>query len=96
MDNDYDRHEREYSRREERRDAEADRWQGGTEARITGLATTQATQGTLIEQLNGRITEMQIQMATLKTQIGVWSAVGGLVGAGVVSAIVFLITGQTK
>lgn len=86
------RQEHAYSEREDRRDEGIGRWQGTTEATIAAQAVILASQATSIQQNSDRITALQIQMATLKTQIGIWSALGGLAGAGVVSVVVGLVT----
>jgi len=94
-----ERQERSYRAREDarnlrQRDDGIERWQGNTEAQITGLAATVAALGTAMDHLQQRLTEMQIEQATIKTRVGTWSALGGLVGAGVVSAIVAVVTGH--
>ena len=88
------RQERSYRAREDQRDEGIERWQGTTEAQITALGATVAALGTAIDHLQQRLTEIQIEQATIKTRVGTWSALGGLVGAGIVSAIVFFVTGQ--
>lgn len=72
-------------------DGSMERWRGGVDATQEAHATALASHGVTVAGMQQQLTAMQIQMATLKTQVGVWSAVGGLIGAGIVSAAVALI-----
>lgn len=68
------------------------RWQGGIDARLE-------EHGRRLDTINGdarlaRETAEQIviQLAVLRTKVAVWASLGGLVGAGVVSGLVALLT----
>lgn len=68
------------------------RWQGGIDARLEEHSRR-------LDAINGdakaaRETAEQIvvQLAVLRTKVAVWASLGGLVGAGVVSGLVALLT----
>lgn len=66
------------------------RWQGQTEAhqaensrRLDGINGS-------IENIQGNIGSMAKDVASLKAKVALWSALGGLLGAGLVSVAVTL------
>lgn len=67
-------------------------WRGRIEERVSG-------QGRKIEEMNGDAKaarkaseQLLIDVAILRTKIAVWSAIGGVTGAGIVSIIVAVVT----
>lgn len=67
------------------------RWQGGVDVRLDSHEKR-------LDVINGdakaaRIAseDTQIQLAVLKTKVAIWSALGGVGGAGVVSLVVQLV-----
>lgn len=46
----------------------------------------------LIVAVQNDVSDIKTNMAILKTKIAVWSSLGGLIGAGVVSAVVAIAT----
>lgn len=70
-----------------------ERWQGGVDARLD-------EHGRRLDTINGdskRAREASekivVEIAVLKTKVAVWSGVGSLVGAGVVTFVVRVVAG---
>ena len=72
---------------------ELSRWQGSVEEQIKGLKERVGDLEDAQKALAKGTVALQVQLASLRTQVGVWSAVGGIVGAGVVSLAVLLLGG---
>lgn len=75
-------------------DPDLERWRGSTEAHIRENSRRLDGINGSISRIEDDIGEMKVQLTTelavLRTKVALWSAIGGLVGAGVVSAVVSL------
>lgn len=73
--------------------AEMYRWQGGVDAKLE-------EHGRRLDTINGDAKRARtaaedtvVQLAVLKTKVAMWASVGSLLGAGIVSALVQLLSG---
>lgn len=70
------------------------RWQGSVEAELQGAKEHISDLEQAQRDSEKDLVALRVQIASLKTQIGVFSAVGGIIGAGVMSLAVLLIGGH--
>jgi hypothetical protein len=70
------------------------RWQGAVETQLNGLEDWVRDLDRKRDQAEKDMTAMRVQVAQLRTQVGVWSAVGGLLGAGIVSGLITSLGGH--
>ena len=66
---------------------ELSRWQGSVDAELKGVKKDVGDLQEAQRLSDQGHVALQVQIASLKTQIGVWSAAGGLIGAGIVSGL---------
>jgi hypothetical protein len=70
------------------------RWQGGVDNELKGLREEVAQLWVDKRSSEKVIVALQVQLASIKTQIGIWSAAGSLVGAVIVYLIISAIGGH--
>lgn len=70
------------------------RWQGGVDSQLKGLREENAQLWEDKRTSDKIIVALQVQLASIKTQIGIWSAAGSLVGAVIVYLIITAIGGH--
>jgi hypothetical protein len=75
-------------------DDDQERWRGSTDEKLANLALQVGSLGNTVAQLTEHVTQLKIENTMLKTRIGAWSALGGLVGAGIISTAAALLTGS--
>ena len=68
-----------------------ERWQGRVEAQASNASTRATEQGAAIQEVKNLVVSLQIEVATLKTKIGFFGLIGGVVGSGAVSLAVTLL-----
>lgn len=68
------------------------RWQGGVDARLAEYERRLTTMNGDARVARETAEEIIVQLAVLRTKVAVWASLGGLVGAGVVSGLVALLT----
>lgn len=66
---------------------------GVIDERLDNLAKALADQAKTISEMQTQNNEMGNKMTKLTAQVGAWSAIGGLAGAGIVSVIVAVVSG---
>jgi hypothetical protein len=72
---------------------ELSRWQGTVESDLKGVKERVGDLEDDQRSTEKSLVALKVQLASLKTQVGIWSAVGGIIGAGVVSLAVLLLGG---
>jgi hypothetical protein len=70
------------------------RWQGGVDNELKALREEVAQLWIDKRAAEKVIVALQVQLASVKTQIGIWSAAGSLVGAVIVYLIISAIGGH--
>lgn len=70
------------------------RWQGGVDNELKSLREEVAQLWRDKRTSEKIIVALQVQLASIKTQIGIWSAAGSLVGAVIVYLIISAIGGH--
>ncbi len=74
-------------------DRDLARWQGATDADIKNLKERTGDLEKALQRVEGLLTAVQIQLSALKTQVGMWSALGGILGAGITTVVVSVLSG---
>jgi hypothetical protein len=67
------------------------RWQGATQSRLVAVEDWVRDLDKKREGDVKGMADMRVQIAQLKTLVGVWSAVGSLLGAGIMTWIISLL-----
>lgn len=70
------------------------RWQGSVDTEISTLRARMHELDKAKQEDRTVIVALQVQLASLKTQVGFWAALGGIVGAGVVALVIKAIGGH--
>jgi hypothetical protein len=70
-------------------------WEGMIETRLKANEDRVRDLDRKADRTTDAIVKLRVQVVQLRTQVGIWSAVGGVVGAGVVSGIVALLGGHS-
>ena len=70
------------------------RWQGTVEAELRGLGERTSDLERTVHSVEQTLVKVQVQLASLKTQVGIWSAIGGVLGAGIATAVGVLVGGH--
>ena len=81
----YQSHERE---RLQNTAVELARWQGVTESQIRENSRRLDAINGSIESIERSMSAIEIGLATIRTKIAIWSAIGGLIAGGVVTAVI--------
>lgn len=68
--------------------SELARWQGRTEGQLAETARRLDQVHGAVEAVEREVGQIKVQVATIHTKVALWSAIGGIVGAGVVSAVI--------
>lgn len=66
------------------------RWQGATESQIKENTRRLDGINGSIDRVEGHMSEMKVELATIRTKVAFWAAIGSLLGAGIVSAAIAL------
>lgn len=69
------------------------RWQGNVDAQLLEHSRRLGTINGDAKEARKAAEEVLVQLAVIRTKVAIWASLGGLVGAGIVSAAVALITG---
>ena len=69
------------------------RWQGGVEQQMQSLEERATDLERERGEMGRTLVAVQVQLSSLKTMVGVWSALGGVIGAGIATVIATALTG---
>ncbi len=75
-------------------DGGSDYWSGSIDADLASLRGWVRQIDHERDADEKKITELTVQIAQMKTQLGVWAAVGGIIGAGIVSFLAYALGGH--
>lgn len=70
---------------------ELSRWQGKVESDLQNLKERTTDLEGAVQTMSATLVRIQVQLQALKTQVGMWSALGGIIGAGIASAVALLV-----
>ncbi len=71
-----------------------DYWSGAIDADVASLRGWVRELAHTVDSMEKTIVALQVQLAQTKTQLGVWSAIGGIIGAGIVSFLAYALGGH--
>lgn len=69
-----------------------ERWRGQVDARLTNHDSRIGDIGEDIKEIKITLGQVLESAASIQTKVGMWAAIGGLIGTGLVAAVVSLLT----
>lgn len=73
------------------RDIQRARWEGGVEGRLNELTNWKASVNGDIRDIKEEQVKIAVAVGEIKTKVALWSAIGGICGAGVVGVVIRLV-----